>query len=109
MTTHKIKKGVPCIVVALQYYTWASLNAHKKKHKQDEEAQEPFPVKRTGEFIESSKQWNGSLQSDRHWVQKRDSENTEGIKVEYQGIKSGYKQSFRKELENIRKNEEKTN
>ena len=37
--------------VALQDYSLASLNSEKKeKHKQDEEAQKPFPVKRTGEF-----------------------------------------------------------
>ena len=32
------------------------------------------------------------LQSDRHRVKKGDSENTEGIKAEYQGIKSRYEQ-----------------
>ena len=42
----------------------------KEKHKQDEQGQESFPVKRTGEFTWSSKQWNRPLQSNRHWVQK---------------------------------------
>ena len=64
--------------------------SEKEKHKQDEEAQEQFPVKRTGEFTWSSKHWNRPLQSDRHWVQKGDRENTEGIKAEYKGINSGY-------------------
>ena len=72
---------------------------------------EPFPVKRTGKFPWMSKQWNRPLQSNWHWVQKGDSENTEGIKSEYEGIKSGYMNSnahyFRKELENIRRSQEK--
>ena len=33
---------------------------------------------------------NGPLQSNRHQVQKRDSENTARIKSEYEGIKSKY-------------------
>ena len=39
-----------------------------------------------------SQQWNRPLQSDRHWVQKEGSENTEGIKAKYEGIKKGYEQ-----------------
>ena len=35
---------------ALQDYSLSSLNSQKKKHKQDEEGQKPFPVKGTGEF-----------------------------------------------------------
>ena len=61
----------------------------KEKHKQDEEAQKQFPVEGIEELTWISKQWNRPLQSDRHWVQKGVSENTEGIKAEYQGIKSG--------------------
>ena len=61
----------------------------KEKFNQNEDAQEPFPIKRTGEFTWTSKQWNRPLQSNRHWAQKGDSENTEGIKGEYEGIKSG--------------------
>ena len=37
-----------CIEVALQDYSLASPNS-QKKHKQDEEAQKPFPVKGKGE------------------------------------------------------------
>ena len=44
------------------------------------------------EHENSPKTVNRPLQSDRHWVQKRDSENTERIKAEYQGIKRGYEQ-----------------
>ena len=40
----------------------------------------------------SSQQWNRHLQTDKHWVQKEDSENTERIKAEYQGIKNVYEQ-----------------
>ena len=39
-----------------------------------------FPVKTTGEFTQSSQQGNRPLQSDRLGVQKRQGENTEGIK-----------------------------
>ena len=47
--------------------------------------------------------------SNRHWVQKEDSENTEGIKGEYEEIESRYNNAncFRKELQNIRRNQEK--
>ena len=51
-----------------------------------------------------------TLQSDRHWGQKGNSENTEGIKTKYQQIKSGINSdadSFRKEIENMRRNIEK--
>ena len=39
-----------------------------------------FPVKTTGEFTQSSQQGNRPLQSDRLGVQKRQGENTKGIK-----------------------------
>ena len=84
---------------------------HKKeKYKQNEETQEQSPVKRRGEFTWSRKQWNGPLQSDRHWVLKGDSENTERIKGESEGIKVDINSDadyFGKELENIRRNQEK--
>ena len=38
-------------------------------------------MKIKGEFSWNSQQWNRPLQSDRHWLQKGDSENTEEIKV----------------------------
>ena len=63
-----------------------------RKYRQNEEAQEPFPVKRTGEFPQRSKQRNRPLKSYGHQVQEGHSENTEGIKSENEGIKSGYEQ-----------------
>ena len=39
-----------------------------------------------------SKEQNKPLKSNRHQIQKGDSENTEGIKSEYEGIKSRYEQ-----------------
>ena len=44
---------------------------------------------------ETAKNKKKLLQSDRHWVQKGGSENTERIKAEYQGIKSVYEQLCR--------------
>ena len=58
---------------------------------QNEEAQEPFTVKRT-ELPWNSKQWSRLLESNRHLVQKGDSENSEGTKSKYEEIKSRYEQ-----------------
>ena len=44
------------------------------------------------EFTWRSKQWNRTLQSNRHQIQKGDSKDTEGIKSAYEEIKSGYEQ-----------------
>ena len=58
----------------------------------------------------SKTKWNRPLQSDRHWFQNGDSENTEWIKAEYQGIKRRHNSNadyLRKELENIRRSQEK--
>ena len=48
-------------------------------------------VKEQENSPEAVKQWNRPLQSNRHWVQKGDSENTKAIKGEYKGIKNIYK------------------
>ena len=44
---------------------------------------EPLPIKRSREFSWKNKQQNRPLQSNRHWVQKGNNENTEGIKKGY--------------------------
>ena len=56
------------------------------------------------EFTWNRKQCNRPLQSDRHWVQKGDSENTEGILREDMNSNAD---TLRKELENIRRSQEK--
>ena len=50
---------------------WDLGNGIYKKYKQNEEGDEPFPVKRIGEFPWRSKQWNIHLQSNRHLSSKR--------------------------------------
>ena len=62
----------------------STLPQEKENNKQDEEAEKPPPAKPTGELTQNSQQGNRSLQSDRPGVQKRKSENTEGIKRRYE-------------------------
>ena len=75
--------------VALQDYSLASPNSQKKKNKQDKEAQKSFPGKGTREFTKNSQQASAVWQT---LKSKGDTDNPEGIKAEYQGIKKKYEE-----------------
>ena len=62
----------------------------KEKHKGDE-VQKPFPGKEQEKSPKTVKNETDFCSLTRLWLQKGDSENTEGLKAEYQGNKTRYK------------------